>query len=375
MKILFAISSLWLGHTTRSLAIIKHFLNKWYEVDIISFWNALNYLKQELKNKKVFFIELEDYPALERGKGIMFYFYLIWDLLKTKKLIKKEHKFLENLLKNKNYNYIFSDWRYWIYSKKIPSFLISHQLSFIMPKWLEIFEGLSDKQNLSYFKKFTKILIPDYKDKNNNLAWALSHPKWIDKINHKYIWILSDFNNARNSLNKKENNEVQKAKAFCWQKIDYLFTITWYLQEHKKNFLDKLILEAKKLNWKKVFVLWDTSKKYIKKLENNITLISNVSGQEKIDLFKNADIIISRSWYTTIMDLVELNKKAILYPTPNQTEQEYLAEYLEKKWLFVIWNKNIKLEKLIEKISKTKKLDFDKKTKDALEIIDKEILC
>jgi hypothetical protein len=28
------------------------------------------------------------------------------------------------------------------------------------------------------------------------------------------------------------------------------------------------------------------------------------------------------------MDLVELEKKAILYPTPNQTEQEYLAKFL-----------------------------------------------
>jgi len=31
------------------------------------------------------------------------------------------------------------------------------------------------------------------------------------------------------------------------------------------------------------------------------------------------------------MDLVANNKKAILFPTKNQTEQEYLAKYLDKK--------------------------------------------
>ncbi len=38
-------------------------------------------------------------------------------------------------------------------------------------------------------------------------------------------------------------------------------------------------------------------------------------------------LIISRSGYSTMMDLVELGKKALLVPTPGQTEQEYLSEY------------------------------------------------
>ena len=41
-----------------------------------------------------------------------------------------------------------------------------------------------------------------------------------------------------------------------------------------------------------------------------------------------SESIISRSGYTTIMDLVSLNCTALLIPTPGQTEQEYLAEYL-----------------------------------------------
>jgi len=35
------------------------------------------------------------------------------------------------------------------------------------------------------------------------------------------------------------------------------------------------------------------------------------------------------------MDLVELEKKAILFPTPNQTEQEYLVKFLSKNNFYV----------------------------------------
>ena len=358
-KILFAVSSLGLGHATRTLSVIKFFLDKQYQIDIISFWNALNYLKNELKEKKVNFIELQDYPPLERGSGIMFYFYLIFDLLKTKYLIKKEHNFVEKI--SKKYDFIISDWRYWVYSKKIPSYLISHQISFVMPEKLGFFQKISDLQNKKYFKKFNKILIPDFENKKNNLAWKLSHPSWINSINHSYIWILSDF------FEKKEikyNNE----------KIDFLFTITWYLQEHKKDFVEKLLNQAKKLPWKKVFILWDTSKKYIKKLENNIFLHSFVSGEEKKQLYKNAEIIISRTGYTTVMDLIELEKKAILFPTPNQTEQEYLAKYLEEKKYFIIWNKASELLDLVQKIKEIKWVNFENKTKKSLENIEKIVL-
>ena len=37
-----------------------------------------------------------------------------------------------------------------------------------------------------------------------------------------------------------------------------------------------------------------------------------------------------RSGYSNIMDLSRLQKKAILIPTPGQTEQEYLARYHKK---------------------------------------------
>ncbi len=330
-KALFWISSLWLWHATRTLVIINYYLDKWYEIDIISFWNTLNYLKIELNWKKINFIELEDYPLLERWNGIKFYYYLIQDLIKTNITIRKEKKFIKNI--DNKYDFIFSDGRYWLYSKEIPCFLLTHQLSFIMPKRLWLFKLISDLFNYWNFKRFTFIFIPDYENINESLAWKLSHPIRINKINHKYIWILSSFNNNTND-----------------EEIDYLFSISWYLLDEKKKFIDRLINEAKTLSGKKVFILWDTSEKYIKNIENNITIYSFVNWEEREKLFLKSKIIISRTWYTTIMDLAELWKKAILFPTQNQTEQEYLARYLNENKLYVIWSEESELNNLVSKL-------------------------
>ena len=45
-------------------------------------------------------------------------------------------------------------------------------------------------------------------------------------------------------------------------------------------------------------------------------------------------LMITRPGYTTIMELAVLGKKALLIPTPGQTEQVYLASYHSKKGNF-----------------------------------------
>ena len=48
-----------------------------------------------------------------------------------------------------------------------------------------------------------------------------------------------------------------------------------------------------------------------------------------------SDLIVCRSGYSTILDLVALGKKTLLIPTPGQTEQEYLAKLYEEQGISV----------------------------------------
>jgi len=50
------------------------------------------------------------------------------------------------------------------------------------------------------------------------------------------------------------------------------------------------------------------------------------------EIIETSDNIISRSGYTTIMELVSLNSTALIIPTPGQTEQEYCRISSGKGW-------------------------------------------
>jgi hypothetical protein len=59
------------------------------------------------------------------------------------------------------------------------------------------------------------------------------------------------------------------------------------------------------------------------------------------------------------MDLVSMGKSAYLVPTPGQTEQEYLARYLEKQGLFLFsGQKDFDLEDAIRRLDNFKPEDF-----------------
>jgi predicted glycosyltransferase len=67
-----------------------------------------------------------------------------------------------------------------------------------------------------------------------------------------------------------------------------------------------------------------------------------------------AEYVISRCGYSTVMDLVQLQKKSILIPTPGQTEQEYLANYLSRKQIICsIPQKGFSLTIALQKAAQT----------------------
>ena len=67
---------------------------------------------------------------------------------------------------------------------------------------------------------------------------------------------------------------------------------------------------------------------------NKIMITDHLPATELNTAILQSGMVICRSGYTTIMDLVKLQQKAILIPTPSQTEQEYLAGYLAEKNIF-----------------------------------------
>ncbi len=58
------------------------------------------------------------------------------------------------------------------------------------------------------------------------------------------------------------------------------------------------------------------------------TVIPLATSRMTEQVINQSKIVIARAGYSTIMDVLAVQKPAILIPTPGQTEQEYLASNL-----------------------------------------------
>ncbi len=82
---------------------------------------------------------------------------------------------------------------------------------------------------------------------------------------------------------------------------------------------------------------------------NQVIIENHLAARELNDILLKSKMVLCRSGYTSVMDLSVLQKKAILIPTPGQTEQEYLSEYLmEKKYFFSMQQKVFSIKKALE---------------------------
>ena len=353
MKIIYAVCSWGLGHATRSLPVIRKLIQEDHELTIISDDRALTLLKKELGDSASY-VDIPDYPLLvsENKQQFIAKSMVYWPLFIQRMEAGLQH--LTKLLKKKPYDRIISDGRYDMYSKTIPSYFISHQMRIMNPLRFEMFERGSETFNLFFFKRFKGIIVPDYK--TENLSGDLSHN--LHKIDEKqlhYIGVLSDF--------KKKN---------LAKDIDYFISLSG--PEPQRSILEQKILsQIDMLSGNIVMTLGKTE--ITEKMKNdNLQTYSYLSKDDREELLNKTKLVISRSGYSTIMDLAVIGAKALMIPTPGQIEQEYLAEYHTRKNTFYSVDQNdLALERDVKKAEKTKGFtracDVSKSVEQILQIV------
>ena len=89
---------------------------------------------------------------------------------------------------------------------------------------------------------------------------------------------------------------------------------------------------------------------------NMLRFYNHLPAEALNEEMQKAEFVISRSGYSTIMDIAAVQKKSILIPTLGQTEQEYLAKYLhEKNFAYTTSQEQFSLENCI---METKKFSY-----------------
>lgn len=307
-----------LGHATRDIPIIRELIARGHEVTIATSLGAFHLLKKECPDCE--FIYFEDYPAPYSSTKYFFPTFIA-KIPVLVKALADEKKRMDYLLAKNKYDAIISDNRLGVYSKKIPSFFISHQLRYSFPSYIRPAETASQYANEYIHKKFDRVIIPSNSPDDNGNCLSGKLCKSIRKTTNMkayYAGILS-------SVQKMDISED----------LDFLIIISG--PEPQRTILEKIILkQVQELPGEKIVLLGRPQDNINKKLDSRTTVRSYVTEKEKIVLMNRAKFIISRSGYTTMMDIAELGKnRGVFIPTPGQTEQEYLSQYYhEKKWFY-----------------------------------------
>lgn len=316
-----------LGHATRDIPIINYFKDRGDNVFIAAVGRAGILLRQEFPDLQ--FVELPQYPLkFPKKRGFITRFMLI-TLPGMLLAIKREKKALKKLHKKYRFDLVVSDNRFGLYLKHVPSFLISHQLRYKLPFPLSVLEFLPEFFNYIYFRKFYKVLVPDRADSPNLTAQISHNMLFLKKDNLKYTGIMTDFKAGRKSIEPGP---------------DYLILISGP-EPQRSKLQDIIFRQISSLRGKIVGVLGKTESNYTIRIGNAV-FYSNLPRDQIMSLMQSANLIISRPGYTTVMELVKLNKKGLFIPTPGQVEQEYLAaHYLKSGWAYSVSQNQLQLSK------------------------------
>ena len=359
-----------LGHASRIIPLINRYLEQGDNVIIAGSGLSLNLLKKQFPELQS--IEIPSFKMkYSAGKS------QVWAVIKAfPRLIYysiREHSALKRIVKEKNIDFIISDNRFGLYHKRVPSAYITHQLMIKLPRPWDFLEPFVAFVHRCIINKFMECWVPDFEDMSESLAGELSHPNKMPR-NVRYIGVLSRFSKRCTPYGRATdgNTITQASPSLCSSdtclpkeepstRVNKLIAqasplrsdtclqnrITPYGRENitpnlalavlsgaepQRSIFEKELLVSlqSKPHENIILVQGKIEAEQRKTKVGKVTVYNFMSSEELQGYILKADEIICRSGYSSIMDLHALGKlkNATLIPTPGQTEQEYLAEYI-----------------------------------------------
>lgn len=289
MRILVAPLDWGLGHATRCIPIIYDLIKDGNEVVLGGDGESLALLRREFPGLWCRYI-----PSfkIRYSKGNSQVFAMLRALPSIIYNSIKEHREIKRIVKDLEIDRVISDNRFGLFGSGVHSTYITHQLMIKMPRGFGWLEGVAHKLHKFIIEKFDECWVPDYDDKEKSLAGDLTH-KYPLPSNAQFIGPLSRF------------TYMSPFVESC--KCDILAIISGV--EPQRSMFEHCV-----------------KNKY-----PNAIIAKNMTSLQLLPYILGADKICAFSGYTTIMDMHLLGKSDIMEwtPTPGQTEQEYLYEYLK----------------------------------------------
>lgn len=307
-----------MGHATRCIPVIREFTEAGCEVIIGTSGKSGIFLKRYFPK-----LQYIDMPFAKIRFGTYHHFpWYIFQLLKFPVITIREYLFLQRHATELGLDLIISDNRYGLFHKEIYSVFITHQLLIRLPAPFRPVQKIIRKISGMIISGFDQCWIPDLADPDRSLSDRLSHGK-IHLKNHRYIGFLSRFASTGGIKPSDDDRHYD------------LLVILSGPEPQRTIFENIIIRQNKECNLKVILFRGLPAGDEELKVQGNMTTISHPDDKDFITFIRQTDKIICRSGYSTIMDLIALRRRALLVPTPGQTEQTYLARHLSAKGLFL----------------------------------------
>jgi uncharacterized protein (TIGR00661 family) len=338
-KILITALNWGLGHATRCIPLIRALEQQGYNVVLASDGVAMYLLRAEFPHLKV--LELPSYRIQYESHNMVRN--IARQLPRILWAIRAEHRATARIVREYGITHVISDNRYGCWNAATRNILLTHQLH------LKVNNGLvqwcANALLDVAIRRFDAIWVPDA-PAPRDLAGSLAHPP-VEHPPVRYIGLLSRMKPGPTDL-------------------DYDVAIVLSGPEPQRTILEQRLTEqAIALPYKFIIVQGNPRQKYHHFVSDNVELVSFLTSEELNEVLLRSRVIVCRSGYSSLMDLAVLGKKAVLIPTPGQTEQEYLAQKLSVQGCFFTQHQdNIDLELALEAVENTTGLRLDPATPD-----------
>jgi hypothetical protein len=326
-----------LGHATRCIPIIEALQAEGATVILASDGGALDLLRREFPHLRA--LELPAYNIRYPFRSMV-----LSIAVQGHKILRGavlEYFWLKNFIKKEKIDAVISDNRFGFFNRRVTSIFMTHQVQILMP--IRFLQPFVNAVNHFFIRRFDALWIPDNVG-DKNLAGNLAHGTFVENLSKKltinYLGTLS------------------RMKYFSTE-IKYRAIIVLSGPEPQRTILEQKIIKQLKniISEKKGTPQYKTAFDIPKSEKSSFCLVRGISTTnliEKKDLnndfieihdvltttdlnqkIMESDAVICRSGYSSLMDLVALQKRALLIPTPGQTEQEYLGHELARQNRFL----------------------------------------
>lgn len=306
-----------IGHATRCVPVIREFVQQGAEVIIGASNRPLAFLQKEFPE-----LTCIDFPGHEVSysrKGNSLALHMLGQVPSMLRWTKKENGMLDEFIREHNIQGVISDNRFGLYSQKVPTAFITHQVFIRTNSGFQLFEQLLERLNRNFIDRYAECWIPDIKGPDS-LSGELSQKKALPE-NYHFIGPLSRF----------EGIEAGKGNP------DASFDLVVILsgpEPQRSIFEEKVLQELAGKSLNVAAFLGKPETDHTSDKIGNTTIYSHLPTEALFNVIKQTGMVITRPGYSSIMDLAILGTNALLVPTPGQTEQQYLGRYLMKQGVF-----------------------------------------